>query len=108
MDPEFLLTVQYVGAALALFGSVAFLVLLMRWAGRRRNQPVSVVYASLFLIGLLMLTCPLLDTPNLLFDIPTPFGRLPSEWAGATLIVISLALRISARKRKLGLARRGG
>ena len=107
MNDEFLLTILYMMAGIGALLYLVYLVWFMHTAERFRDEPLLAACAWISMTGTLLFFGSLVSMGYLSFSIPTPWGPLQSEWAGALLALSGLAVRsvVSARKRRKRLRR---
>ena len=110
MDEEFLLTLLYMLAGASAVLYLLYLVWFMHTTESFRQEPVLAACAWISMVGALLFFSSMASMGQLAFAIATPWGTVQSDWLGALLAVISLAVRhlLAARKRRKRLRRLGG
>lgn len=102
MDEEFLLTILYIMSGTGAILYLVYLVWFMRTVESFREEPFLAVCAWFSMAGALLFFGSMVSMGYLSFAVSTPWGTMQSEWAGALVALLTLAVRyvVSERKRK--------
>ena len=105
MHDEFLLTVLYMMAGIGAMLYLAYLVWFMHTAESFTEAPFLAACAWISMAGALLFFGSMVSMGYLSFEVPTPWGTIPSEWFGALLALLGLGVRyvgvLRKRKKKL-------
>lgn len=62
------------------------------------QSPINSIFGIIGTIGVLMFGIGLISFGRLVFDVPTPFGSMKSQWLGALLALLILQALFSSKR----------
>lgn len=65
-----------------------------------RKSPVRSILGGLGVVGVLIFVVSVMSMGYLTFDVPTPWGRIKSQWLGGLLALLSIPAFLFRGKRK--------